>query len=78
MPHFFFNVYDDVVAMDEEGLSLPSLDAARLQAVVEARALMADQVTRGYLVRSHWIDVLDEEGAIVLHLPFGDAIEIKD
>ena len=78
MPRFFFNVYDDVIATDEDGLTLPNLDAARLQAIVEARALMADQVTRGYLVRSHWIDVLDEGGSIVLHLPFGDAIDIKD
>jgi hypothetical protein len=78
MPRFFFNVYDDVFATDEEGLVLPNLDAARLQALAGARAIMADQVTHGYLVRSHWIDILDEAGAIVLHLPFRDAIELKD
>ena len=78
MPRFFFNVYDDVVAKDEEGVTLPNQDAARLQALAGARALMAEQVTRGYLVRSHWIDVLDEGGAVILHLPFRDAIEIKD
>jgi len=39
---------------------------------------MADQVTRGYLVRSHWIDVVDEAGAIVLHLPFREAIDVRD
>ena len=53
MPRFFFNVYDDVVAIGDEGIILPNLDAARLQALVEARALMADQVTRGYIIRSH-------------------------
>ena len=78
MPRFFFNVYDDVVAIGDEGIILPNLDAARLQALVEARSLMADQVTRGYIIRSHWIDVLDEAGVVVLHLPFGDAIEIRD
>jgi hypothetical protein len=78
MPRFFFNVYDDVVATDEEGTELPNLDAARLQALAGARALMAEQVSRGYLVRSHWIDVVDEAGAVVLHLPFADAVEIKD
>jgi hypothetical protein len=78
MPRFYFNVYDDVVAADEEGVTLPNLDAARLQALAGARALMAEQVTHGYLVRSHWIDVVDEAGAIILHLPFGDAIDVKD
>ena len=78
MPRFFFHVYDDVIAIDDEGVTLPNLDAARLQALVGARGLMAEQVTRGYLVRSHWIDVVDEAGAIVLHLPFADAIDIKD
>jgi hypothetical protein len=78
MPHFYFNVYDDVVTTDEEGVTLPNLDAARLQALAGARALMAEQVSRGYLVRSHWIDVVDEAGAVVFHLPFGDAIDVKD
>jgi hypothetical protein len=78
MPRFYFNVYDDVVATDEEGVSLPNLEAARLQALAGARALMAEQVSRGYLVRSHWIDVVDEAGTLVLHLPFGDAVDVKD
>jgi hypothetical protein len=78
MPRYFFNVYDDVIATDDEGLVLPNLEAARLQAVAGARAMIAEQVTRGYLVRSHWIDVVDEEGSLVLRLRFGDAIEIKD
>ena len=78
MPQFFFNVYDDVVAIDEEGVTLPNSNAARLQALAGARALMAEQVSRGYLVRSHWIDVVDEAGGLVLHLPFADAIEVRD
>ena len=78
MPRFFFNVYDDVVAMDDEGMALPNLDAARLQAIAGARALMAEQVTHGYLARSHWIDVVDEAGAVVFHLPFGDAVDVRD
>ena len=78
MPRFYFNVYDDVVATDEEGVTLPNLDAARRQALAGARALMAEQVTHGYLVRTHWIDVLDEAGTVVLHLPFADAIDVRD
>ena len=78
MPRFYFNVYDDVVTTDDEGITLPNFDAARLKALAGARGLMAEQVSRGYLVRSHWIDVVDEAGALVLHLPFRDAIDVKD
>ena len=78
MPQFFFHVYDDVVAVDEEGVILPNLDAARLQALKGARDLIAEQVRHGYMVLSHWIDVVDEQGAVVLHLSFGDAVDIRE
>jgi hypothetical protein len=77
MARFYFNVYDDMVATDDEGLELPNLDAARLTAVSGARDLMCSQLRHGYIVLSHRIDVVDDSGAIVLHLPFADAIEIR-
>lgn len=78
MPRYFFNTYDDVIAPDEEGVELPNEQAARLQAIKGARDISAEQVRRGYLVRSHWIDVLDERGELVLKLTFGEAVEVKD
>ena len=78
MPRYFFNVYDDVVAVDEEGLDLPNLQAARLHAIAGARDLIVSQVKHGYMIRSHWIDVADEQGAIVGTVTFGDAVEIRD
>jgi hypothetical protein len=78
VPRYFFNLYDDVIAIDEEGTSLPNEQAARLQAIIGARDIVAEQVRRGYLVRSHWIDVLDEQGQFVMKVTFGAAIDIKD
>ncbi|CAA9545068.1 MAG: hypothetical protein AVDCRST_MAG23-2458 [uncultured Sphingosinicella sp.] len=78
MPRFFFNVYDDIIAEDEEGVELPNLDAARLQALRGARDLIAEQVRHGYIMLSHWIDVMDEHGAKVLTLTFGEAVDIKE
>ena len=78
MPRYFFNVYDDVIADDEEGRELPNVAAARLEALRGARSLIADQVTHGYLVLSHWIDVLDEHGEKVLTVTFRDALDIKE
>ncbi len=78
MPRYFFHVYDDIIAEDEEGTELPNLAAARLNALRGARDLIAEQVSRGYIVRSHWIDVVDEQGEKVLTITFGDAVDIKE
>ncbi len=77
MPRYFFNVYDDIIAEDEEGRELPNHAAARLEALRGARGLIAEQVMHGYLVLSHWIDVVDEQGEMVLTITFGDAVDIK-
>ena len=77
MPRYFFNVYDDVVAHDDEGQELPNEAAARLQALMGARELIAEQVKRGYLVRAHWIDIVDEQGTLIFSQTFGDAVELK-
>ena len=78
MPRYFFHVYDDIIAHDEEGLELPNLAAARLNALKGARDLIGEQVRRGYLVLSHWIDVVDEQGEKVLTITFRDAVDIKE
>jgi hypothetical protein len=78
MARYFFNVYDDMVATDEEGVELPNVEAARLRALAGARDLMCSQVKHGYVDLSHWIDVVDEAGAIALRLPFRGAIEIRN
>ena len=77
MPRYFFHVFDDVIAEDEEGIELPNLAAARLKALIGARDLIAEQVRRGYFVLSHWIDVVDEQGEKVLTITFRDAVDIK-
>ena len=78
MPRYFFHVYDDVIAQDEEGMELPNVAAARLNALQGARGLIADQVKRGYFVLSHWIDVADERGEKVMTITFRDAVDIKE
>jgi hypothetical protein len=78
VPRHFLDVYDDLITSDDEGVELPNLEAARLYALKGARDLIGEQVRHGYVVMSHWIDVLDEERTVVLRLPFRDAIDIKD
>jgi hypothetical protein len=78
VPRYFFNIYDDIVAEDEEGAELPNAEAARLQALIGARDLIAEQVKHGYMVRSHWIEVVNEQREVVLTLTFGEAVDIKE
>ena len=78
MPRYFFHVYDDVIAKDDEGMDLPNLAAARLNAIRGARDIISEQVRHGHLVLSHWIDVVDEGGATVLTLPFREAVDIRE
>ena len=44
MPSYFFHLYDDVIAHDEEGVELPNVAAARLKALIGARDVIAEQV----------------------------------
>ena len=77
VPQYYFHVYDDVIAHDEEGMKLPNEAAARLQALIGARDIMSAQVKHGYLVKSHWIDVADENGEVLFKITFGEAVDIK-
>jgi hypothetical protein len=76
MPIFFFHVFNDVVAMDEEGLELPDLDAAREHALESARELVCDSVQRGYLNLEHRIEIENEKRECLLVLTFRDAFTV--
>jgi hypothetical protein len=76
MPRYFFHVYNHEIVMDEEGLDLPDLDAAREIALDSARDLVCDSVHQGHLNLDHRIEVVDESGATVIVLTFRDAFTI--
>lgn len=78
MPRYYFNLYDDIITHDDEGIDLPNEAAARLQALKGARDIIASQVRHGYFIRSHWIDVADDQGRILFQVKFADAVEVKD
>jgi hypothetical protein len=76
VPRFFFHVYDDVEALDEDGLDLPDVKAAHLEALRSARALACEQVEKGYLNLHHRIDVEDDAGRRVTTVSFRDAVAV--
>jgi hypothetical protein len=76
MSRFFFHVYDDAVALDDEGAELPDIEAVRARALAGARDLACEQLRKGKLNLRHRIEVEDEGGKPVLTLPFGSAFQI--
>ena len=77
MPRFFFHVYDDVSAWDEEGMELPGAEEALRVATRGARALACEQVAHGRLNLGHRIEIADEAGAVVAKVAFGDAVTVE-
>lgn len=77
MARFYFNVRNDLVVDDEEGVELDDLHAARELAIESARVLVCESVKLGHLNLDHYIEVLDEERQPVLTLTFRDAFRIS-
>ena len=78
MPRFFFHLHNTVDVRDDVGRELPSLDAARAEAVNACRALMADDLrSDGQITLSHRIDIHGEGGESQLVLPFRACVEIR-
>ena len=77
MSRYYFNLFDDVVTVDDEGLELPDIAAARREAIRSARSLMAEQVMRGRFCLACRIEVEDEDRRPVLVLPFADAVLVE-
>ena len=77
MPRYYFHLYNDIIAMDDEGKLLPHLEAARVNAVKEAREMMTETVAEGRINFSHRIDIADESGAIVDSVTFAEAVKVE-
>lgn len=77
MPRFYFNLRNDLVVDDEEGMELSDLATAREYALRNARSIAAENVLRGHLNLTHRIEIADETGLVVGTLSFKDAIAIE-
>ncbi len=78
MPTFFFHIRGGgIEAEDFIGMDLPSLEAARDEAVRSARDIMMDEIQAGRLSLKRRIDVEDQDQRPIFSLPFGEAIELE-
>ena len=76
MPKFYFDLFNDITALDQEGIELPDEAAARKQAWTAAAQLVADQLMLGNRFNpAHRIEVRDDQRRTIYTLRFRDLIE---
>jgi hypothetical protein len=79
MTRYHINVFDDVEVIDEEGVELPDLAAAKARGIRGGRAMMADHVKAGRPLRLfHRIEIVDEGGKVLTVIPFRELITLED
>ena len=78
MPRYFFDLHNDIDALDEEGKDLPDLEAALDVALCEARTMIQASVAEtGRIDLRHHIDVR-EGSEIVYVMHFEDAVTVSE
>lgn len=71
MPRYFTHFYNSEVMRDEQGEVFASLAEARMGARTSASELIAEHIEQGFVVDlSHRLEVVDEDGQVVIVLPF--------
>ena len=62
---------------DTEGQELDDLDAARAAAIEGVRSLLSEEARHGQLDLSGRIEIADQDGNILLVVPFTEAVELR-
>jgi hypothetical protein len=76
VPRYYFHLYNDIVALDEEGTDLADFESVWRQAELAAQEIACESIKKGHLNLDHRIEVADEHGEIVLKLKFRDVFTI--
>jgi hypothetical protein len=77
MKRYYFHVHNSVDdALDREGLLYPDLEAAKAQAIISIRSILAEELkNEGLIDLRGRIEIVDEEG-LVISVPYGEAVRI--
>jgi len=79
MPRYFFQHGTKAGPVrDLEGTDLPDLEHARAEAILDARSLMSDAIREGRDISSRSIQITDEQGNVLLTVPFVDTVTRED
>lgn len=75
MPRFYLHIRDDDRWIEDcEGSDLPTLDAARKEALAGARGILAEQVRAGEALSRQSIEIADDAGLVQAVVPMRSAL----
>ena len=78
MQRFHLNLYNQQYdLLDEEGHLLADLPTARARAIVSIRELLCADLAQGTFDLRGRMTITDEDGALLMTVPFVDAVTIK-
>lgn len=78
MSRYFFHMHiGDGYVSDDDGIDLPDLESVRREAVAAAREMVAAAVLLGRLPLHECFEITDEQGNLLLSLPFSSVVEIQ-
>lgn len=78
MPLFFFNIHNgNGLTEDEEGRDLPDDGAARAEALLGIRSILAEEVRHGSLDLQGHIEVLDAAKRPLFAVTYADALRVE-
>lgn len=77
MPLYYFNIYNDDVTLDEEGVELADEHAARAFAVKAVRDLASETTLHGHLVGHHRVEYVDKQQKKLGEVRFDEAVDIS-
>ena len=78
MPRFYFHLFNAVNIRDDAGRDFATLEEAHVGATKACRPLMANDLqNEGQITLSHRIEIVDDDGATKLVLPFRACVEIR-
>jgi len=77
VPRFYLHVCDGkVFAEDDEGMEFHDAEAARRQAIVGLRDVMASELKDGQINMAAFVEIEDENHQLIMTVPFLDAVEV--
>jgi hypothetical protein len=79
MAHYYIHIYDDLDMIDEDGMELRDLAAARYEAIRGARGMMADHLVAGRPLKLfHRVEIADDGGKVLMVIPFREVVTIQE
>jgi hypothetical protein len=77
MPRYFFHIRSsDGIIQDPDGTELPDIDAARMEAELSARDLLADLLRQGIRLDGQMFEISDSDGKVLETLPFRKVLRL--